>query len=441
MSGSAAILHITPHLGGGVGSVLGAWMARLPPGERHTILCLDRNRNPDWRAWPGRSPGQLEITEGLFFSPDYRERVRSAVAGADVVVLHWWNHPLTCELMLNHAWPACRLILWNHVSALFPPYVLPRKVFDFADHFVHTSAISRKVTDTFRGSATTCETIWSTVDISAYSRLGRKAHRGCIVGYTGTVDKGKMHPAYLRMSAAASGVRFLVCSGDSQIALQAEAARLGVEGAFTFLGRVKSVADYLPLFDIFGYPLQPGHFGSCEQSLGEAMMAGCVPVVMDNPTEAHIVRHGVDGLVARSEREYSEHLTLLAGDEGLRRRLAANARARALELYDLGRTVGRWGELLRAALDWTPRERSYAAGGACGPAELYAHSLGDAGAPLWRALGAAGTSCAGAADAEIRGLFATNPMFASQNKASPRQYLQFFPDDTLLRHWAELAQR
>lgn len=433
------ILHISPHLGGGVGAVIRAWMEKIHPNERHIIVCLDKNMNREFRDWPAVQKCQVHIIDGAYFRQGYAGLMRRGISNADVVILHWWNHPLIYELMLNQQWPACRLIAWNHVSGLFPPYSLPESAYNFADIFVHTSHISKKITDKYDSSYTACETIWSTVDISRYGKLPRKDHHGCITGYTGTADKGKLHKDYIRMSANSSGCSFFVCSGDSQIHLQRTAALLDVEKKFSFLGRVPSLDDWLPVFDIFGYPLQPAHFGTCEQSLGEAMMSGCVPVVMNNPTEKYIVRDGVDGLVARSQEEYSAHLTRLAADSGLRKKLAGNARKRAAELYDLDETIGRWNCLVDRIMTQPKKMRCYGNNQPCSPAGLYAHSLGENGASLWRWLHAASGPERREAESMIRKLFSSNPMFSSASKASPAQYLQFFPDDTILSRWAYLA--
>ena len=42
------ILHLTPHLGGGVGTVVLNWLKqehRRKTGRTHVVLCLDVNRN------------------------------------------------------------------------------------------------------------------------------------------------------------------------------------------------------------------------------------------------------------------------------------------------------------------------------------------------------------------------------------------------------------
>ena len=57
-------------------------------------------------------------------------------------------------------------------------------------------------------------------------------------------------------------------------------------------------------FDVFGYPLNRGHYGTCDQALAEAMGCGIVPIVFDNLMECHMVNDMSSGLVVKDEDEY-----------------------------------------------------------------------------------------------------------------------------------------
>ena len=181
--------------------------------------------------------------------------------------------------------------------------------------------------------------------------------------------------------------------------------------------------------------------GTCEQALGEAMMAGCVPVVLDNATERHIVEHMETGLVASTLGEYPRLIRLLHDDPALRGRLAANAQNFARQRYDIQATIGMWhrtfGNLVmqpKASRSWfgTPTPP-------LAPARLYVESLGDHGKPLADYLDAPSAESRQEAGEAIRALFATNSMFSSRNKGSVFQYSSFFPADPMLKEWGQFA--
>lgn len=432
------VLHLIPHLGGGVGSVITAWMRNAAIEEQHSIICFDKNKNNDWESLTPPH-GAVHIIDGASALPNFSEVVRQAIVSADIVVLHWWNHPQIFDLMVNFDWPICRLIIWNHVSGLFAPYVLTEDTINFCDFFVNTSPISFKNT-AFDRATTECDTIWSTVDISNFSDLTRTLHDNFIVGYTGTVDVGKLHRDYIKISSPAicDGIHFIVCSGDSQQRLESDALRCGVSASFSFMGRVPSVLPFLSQYDVFGYPLQGTHFGTCEQSLGEAMMAGCVPVVLDNPSESFIVEHEKSGLVAKSPEEYSECLLRLFYNKPLLHFLSRNAQNRAKKLYDLHKTLNKWQIVFEKMMRQPKRLRKYNSGPCHSPAELYSISLGGFSGALLDYMNAKTAVDKEKSKEKIKTLFSSNPMFSSSNKGSVLQYLQFFPNDKILADWASL---
>lgn len=83
------------------------------------------------------------------------------------------------------------------------------------------------------------------------------------------------------------------------------------------------------------------HFG---MTTVEAMAAGCVPVVIDKAGQREIVRHGVDGYRWSSLDELESYTRSLAGDEGLRKRLAASAVERA-SAFSEEAFAARWSEI------------------------------------------------------------------------------------------------
>lgn len=89
-------------------------------------------------------------------------------------------------------------------------------------------------------------------------------------------------------------------------------------------------------------PVRFEHFGI---TTVEAMAAGCVPVVIGKGAQPEIVTHGVDGFLWRSLDELEELTSRLIRDEGLRQRLAGQARQTSLR-YDRKHFDARLDELL-----------------------------------------------------------------------------------------------
>jgi glycosyltransferase involved in cell wall biosynthesis len=85
------------------------------------------------------------------------------------------------------------------------------------------------------------------------------------------------------------------------------------------------------------------HFG---MTTVEAMAAGCVPVVIDKAGQREIVRDGVDGFRWSTPDELEARTRELAGDDGLRERLAASACERA-QAFSEDAFAERWRQIAR----------------------------------------------------------------------------------------------
>ena len=85
-------------------------------------------------------------------------------------------------------------------------------------------------------------------------------------------------------------------------------------------------------------PWASEHFG---MTTVEAMAGGCVPVVIDRAGQKEIVREGVDGYRWSTPAQLIARTVEVAGDEGLRARLAASSTARA-QSFDEDTFADRW---------------------------------------------------------------------------------------------------
>ena len=178
------ILHITPHLGGGIGSVVFNWIKKDNSDNSHKIICLDKNNGKDWIEIDEQCEN-VTIHDACYFSDNFETLLKGNITSADIVLLHWWNHPLLYDVMINFQWPACRLLLWNHSAGLFPPYIIPEELLGFVDYFVATSPVSHECKEDL-------DVIWSTGDIEGFENIEKIPHDGFNVGYVGTVDFGKV---------------------------------------------------------------------------------------------------------------------------------------------------------------------------------------------------------------------------------------------------------
>jgi hypothetical protein len=282
--------------------------------------------------------------------------------------------------------------------------------------------------------------VFSCAGIEHVAQARPQPHPGFRIGYIGTVDYVKMHRDFLKMSAAARipGVRFVVCGGPQDAAIRREAQEAGIAEKFDFLGHVDDVAQVLSGLDVFGYPLAPGHYGTGEQVLIEALAAGVPPVVLDNGPEGYVVADGVTGLVAQKTSDYTAALERLFREPAWRLRLAENARRHARQRFTIEQTAQAWQALFQEALEMPKRPRAWplaCRGASATAAEVFIAALGEDGAEFARSLDLDNLKLALAADESI----AHKPgLFRSKTRGSVFHYRSFFPDDPYLNLWAGL---
>lgn len=438
-----SILHITPHLGGGVGSVLLNYLAKAKgnSGFRHDVLSLEYANEKSCLA--SKTTGFALVDK---MSSDH-EGLLSKISRADVVLIHWWNHPLLYALLVRETLPPARIIFWSHISGFHAPYVFNKPALHYPDLFVFTSPLSLDLPEV-KGlqeerQKALC-VIWSTGGVEHTASVQSKPHSGFNIGYIGTVDYGKLHPHFLRMSGNVTipDVHFIVCGGPSEKQIKEEAGQYGGDKRFTFTGQIDDINNYLETFDVFGYPLASYHYGTCEQSLGESMAAGIPPVVLANRTESHIVEHDVTGIVVQNEDAYTQAIEGLYHNPDLRQRLAKNARKAARERYSLDTMVNHWENVFYEALrfpktsrQWTGRRR----GKNVSAAHVFIESLGVYGREFENSLTARNEKSRKAALDSIKKLYSSSHLWRANTRGTANHYSLFFPGDNDLKLWRDLA--
>lgn len=424
---SYKVLHITPHLGGGVGSVILGYLKKIKGNQdfTHKVLCLDYANKK-----------ALEASNSIGFSLidnmcKNHQIVIKEIKNADIVIVHWWNHPLLSAFLVKEILPPARIIFWSHISGLYAPQVFTSPALAYPDLFVFTTPISftsKEVRIFENKKLNKFRVIWSTGGVDHILPNKMKTRHNFTVGYIGTVDYSKMHPKFLEMSnnINVKDIQFTICGGPFEKDMQEQASLFDHGEKFSFIGPVNDITNYLAKFDLFGYPLAPHHYGTCEQALGESMAAGIPPVVLANMPESSIVENGVSGLIAKNEYEYSRAVEGLYNNNNLMRELSVNARSLALKKYSLDLMIDCWEKLFEEILKLNKSGRNWTGrfyGQTVMPYNIFLESLGDANKNL--------------IGENISKLGIDSQIWRSETKGTPKHYLSFFPDDENLKRLSE----
>lgn len=362
-----------------------------------------------------------------------------AIAGADIVQVHFWNTPELYRFLLMEK-PAARLLAWLHVAGDTSPQVLTAEFLRSMDFVVAGCPYTAEL-PVFSRHADGRGMVWSPPDFERLAGLEPRPHSGFNVGYLGTVDFGKMHPAYVAMSTAVRvpEARFIVCgSGSGSAILRRQAEQAGAAERFDIRGYVEDIRPFFESLDLFGYPLCAETYAGAEQVIQEAMYAGVPPVIFAHGGAQRTVIHGETGLVVKGEAEYTAAIEYLYHHPDERRRLGENARAFALREFGAEKSALAMNAVYHQMLERPKRRHTWPAGSDAekGGSALFAQSLGGAAVPFVVSLESPDADTVLRAEATIR---ISPPVLASADGGGILHYRRAYPSDPHLRLWAGLV--
>ena len=317
------VLHVTPHLGGGVGKAHAAMQGVLPAEVEQTFVLLEAPRDRRYVQLIENGGAQVIVADGL-------DQVAHLAGKADIVQFEFWNHPRLFECLASCEFPAIRSVFWSHISGVDKP-LIPPGLMEEAMRFVFTTLASLDIASLAHLSEAALSrttVINSGFGFAAAERGWARREKKPAIVYLGTVDFVKMHPGFFDAIDRLSGddVRVSVWGAvDPSGPVAARARAMQHPERVEFRGETAEPASALAEADIFFYPLQPDHYGTSENALIEAMSLGLVPVVLNNAAERAIVRDGETGFIARSIEESAALLQMLLSSADMREKVSRNA--------------------------------------------------------------------------------------------------------------------
>ena len=128
------VLHVTPHLGGGVGKAHAAISAALPKSVEQTYLLLEAPQERRYADLIEATGARVVVAADL---ADVALKARDA----DIVQFEYWNHPKLYECLARCDFSPMRSVFWSHISGLFKPVIQPALI-AAASRFVFTTPAS-----------------------------------------------------------------------------------------------------------------------------------------------------------------------------------------------------------------------------------------------------------------------------------------------------------
>lgn len=320
------VLHVTPHLGGGVGKALSGLVEQTnisKSGIYHHIVCLEKNKKRQFvdriHRYGCRVIECPEISD-----------LQKLMESSDIVQLEWWNHPATFKYLCSMPTLSIRLLTWYHNSGLYTP-IIPKQLILTSHIFLFTSQCSfenKEIMDIVPELGDRLGMVSSSGGFSGLPKPRDRTNEDISVGYFGSTNFSKFHPRYIDYLAEIKIPGFKIkIVGDlqNQNILDTQCNTIGKTGMVKFVGFVPDIVSELDSINVLAYILNPKHYGTTENALLEGMAMGIVPVVLDNPAERHIVCNNCTGLIVHSPEEFAKAVQWLSENPIERQRLGTQA--------------------------------------------------------------------------------------------------------------------
>ena len=422
------VLHITAHMGGGVGNFLSAALSYKESEQcidiEHKIICLEQPKNWQFITLCEERNISVEIASG--------DMDVKALVWADIIVVHWWHCPSMCPFLANFPSIDVRMILMCHISGCNYPYLPAEFALEF-DEILFTSFYSyenagwnrlqrQKIIDK-------SEVVYG---LGKDDVRGASAHVQEIksqekfrILYVGTLEYSKIHPGYVDFCRAVvrqiPNARFIMVGAiDVEGKLYKDIMNSEIKDYFDFVGYTQDVRYYLAQSDVFGYPLNPFHFGTTENVILEAMAEGLPVVLLNQNTEKYIVKNLKNGLLADNIETYAECMVYLYNHPEECIRLGDEGRNTVHTTFNFDDNVNHFIAILKKVGSYSKRKHSFKEYMGITPYEWFIHFTGTYKPDFEKGM--------------IKNI---QEIFCVKSKSSILHFMSCFPEDEQLKSLAE----
>jgi L-malate glycosyltransferase len=350
------ILHITAHMGGGVGKVLST-IVTDDINYNHHLLLLEKPIDTQFSHKVNRS--QITIAPSV-------DVIKELIEYSDIVQWDWWNHPLMAGVMHSCDGMGIRSVIWSHTAGCYYPYI-SSKLVDLPHKLVFTSQYSYDnpywkqwehvmiknnslVVNSSGGFANTFE-------------VPLKKHDGFNIGYLGALKYSKLNPNFVKFCKSLEDiphVKFIMVGSVPQPnQVLAEATELGIDHLFEFTGHVPDVSVELARFDVLGYPLNPYSYATSENAMLEAMSMGIPVVCLNQGAEKYLIQDNITGCLVKDIMEYEMTIKYLYCNPDTRKRFGKRAREHVLSHLNIQNTIEKLDAIYGDVLKVQPHKFDY----------------------------------------------------------------------------------
>lgn len=269
------ILHVTPHLGGGVGRCLSAISAVRSDKISREFLLLESPIDKSFYDIVSQKC-KIQIV-------NYQSDLENYLKSFDIIQCEFWNHPAMLHFLNYSKNLKLRRIFWCHISGR-GAIRLPLNFLQSDNKIIFTSEVSNAEYGTENAIVN------SGFIFPKSKQCSMNISRKYDFVYAGQLDYRKLHSKFANIITHAARISDselnILGDGKDKKIIQNEILSRNV----VFHGHITNVEDYFRQSKFLIYPLDEEHYGTGENIIKEAMSLGCIPLLLSNPAELEIMK-------------------------------------------------------------------------------------------------------------------------------------------------------
>jgi glycosyltransferase involved in cell wall biosynthesis len=430
------ILNITPHLGGGVGQVLRALLPELNSSQYLvTIASLEKINIESKRALEDAEIFYIDKVENDYFI------LADLIKAADIVLIHWWNHPALLTLLTRFQLPKSRYIFWSHISGMTAPNGFSKTWLKAPEEFVFTTPVSNLAPEAaalMQNNDIQFKSIWSTSGVeglSSFSKAVEQRDLGFV--YCGNLDFSKVSieifdiakKLYDRVGERTRIIGPITKDFKDEMAKRNADEHIDATGFIT----EKEKIDLLSRSKVFVYPLAEQHYGTCDQTIQEALALGLPIVANKNLMEQQMLAGSGACLISENKDEFIQGCISLYLNKDQRMIASSKATRHSEKFFKLALCVEQFQDLFRDLYKKQKKILNLTVNSQSTTAEIFLDSLGFSRIKIEGAIRFKKHDAIEDLNPFMmkQNLYHEN-MWTSPTKSSPFHWLSFDPEDSFL---------
>ncbi len=433
------VLHIAPHLGGGVGKALSGILEYEKNNNsslKHKVILLEKPENYQFV--------DICINNGIEVIIITDCDIKDEIEKTDVVIYHWWHHPLGAALLANFPNTKTRMILWSHINGCTYP-MLPfelvksvNKAFFTSGYTLYNPYWSEDEQNYAQENACVIYGLGKLEDLP-FEYSFKKSKENFVIGYVGTLNFSKLNPDFVEycneVVKLIPQTKFvMVGNPDGKAKILEDARKIGIEDKFEFIGYTNNVNEELCKFDVFGYPLNNWHFGTTENVILEAINATVPVVALNQCSERYLINHNKTGFLANDKEHYARIMKKLFDNLGQRIRISSNAKTMLKDEFFMQKNIKNMRKALTEVLEQEKKVFDFRFIFGTEPYQWFLSCLGEDREIFEQSL----KELTPEVEEKIRNC---REILKENSKSSVKHFLKYFGNDKHLQYWDKIIEK